>query len=132
MSLSPFERAATRPKLGAMRYRYGVGQHWVRIAPLEHDDLLLHRIAQLRKLKGFNDPNNIFARKTCTFSNLPPELQGSARYRLAVSSIYPTLQSRCLRGGCGRSLIVCFAVEIVRRQGLVATIWSVQKECLGV
>ncbi|ETL90298.1 hypothetical protein L917_10960, partial [Phytophthora nicotianae] len=63
---SPFERAATRPKLGAMRYRYGIALHWVTLAAPEHDDLLLHRVAQMRQNRGWSDPNSVFLQK-----NLP-------------------------------------------------------------
>ena len=40
---SPFERAATRPKLNAMRYRYGVGSIFLNGAPGEFEDLMTLR-----------------------------------------------------------------------------------------
>ncbi|KAG6946049.1 hypothetical protein JG688_00016240 [Phytophthora aleatoria] len=49
---SPFERATTRPKLSAMRARYGVPQHWSTVA--EHHSLKLHHIALLRRSGGWN------------------------------------------------------------------------------
>ncbi|ETP49144.1 hypothetical protein F442_05243, partial [Phytophthora nicotianae P10297] len=36
---SPFERAGTRPKLAAMRFRFGLPQFWITVAPPEQDDL---------------------------------------------------------------------------------------------
>ncbi|KAG7387911.1 hypothetical protein PHYPSEUDO_013562 [Phytophthora pseudosyringae] len=98
---SPFERAASRPKLSAMRYRYGADQHWVTITPPEHDDLLLHWVAQLRELGAFNDPKRVFSRKICRFSTLPTELQESARSRLAVSNVYPALSAQVLKTDAG-------------------------------
>lgn len=68
---SPFERAVTRPKLGVMRYRYCIELHWVTLAPPEHDDLLLQRIAQLRELDVWNDSNSMYGRKDCRFVDLP-------------------------------------------------------------
>lgn len=91
---SPFERAATRPKLGAMRYRYGCGQHWVTMAPPEQDDLILHRIAQLRASGGWNDPTNVYVKRSCTFSDLPGHLRESARDRLRISNTYPALSAQ--------------------------------------
>ncbi len=37
---SPFKRAATRPKLNAMQFRYGVGSNFITGAPPEFEDLL--------------------------------------------------------------------------------------------
>ncbi|KAG7377908.1 hypothetical protein PHYPSEUDO_010867 [Phytophthora pseudosyringae] len=91
---SPSERAATRPKLGAMRYRYGIALHWVTIAPPEHDDLLLHRIAVLREQTAWNDSNCVFARKECMFEDFPLSLRDSARARLKVSVQYPALSAQ--------------------------------------
>ncbi|KAI9987435.1 hypothetical protein PInf_023474 [Phytophthora infestans] len=91
---SPYEGSATRPKLGAMRYKYGVGQHWVTIAPPEHDDLLLHRTAQLRHKKRFYDESSPFTLKACGFSDLPRDLQKSARARLKISNAYPALAAQ--------------------------------------
>ncbi|KAJ8520271.1 hypothetical protein ON010_g17965 [Phytophthora cinnamomi] len=54
---SPFERAMARPKRCAMRYRYGIALDWITLAPPEHDGLLLHRIAELRKQGSWNDEN---------------------------------------------------------------------------
>ncbi|ETL34405.1 hypothetical protein L916_13365, partial [Phytophthora nicotianae] len=52
---SPFERAETRPKLAAMRFRFGLPQFWVTVAPPEQDDITLHRIMLLRQLNAWND-----------------------------------------------------------------------------
>ena len=50
---SPFERAATRPKLNAMRYRYGVGSNFLTGAPGEFEDLMTLRLCLNPK---FNRP----------------------------------------------------------------------------
>ncbi|KAG1711916.1 hypothetical protein DVH05_009157 [Phytophthora capsici] len=91
---SPFERASTRPKLAAMRYRYGVAQFWATIAPPEHDDLLLHRIARLRKEGGWNDPGAVCTRRECRFTDFSADIQNSARARLEISRAYPALSAR--------------------------------------
>ncbi|OWZ12366.1 hypothetical protein PHMEG_00014489 [Phytophthora megakarya] len=91
---SPFERATTRPKIGAMRSRYGVAQHWVTVAPPEHHDLELHRIAQLRMIGAWNQPGIIFQRKECKHEDLPLELRLDTRRKLALSNTYPGLSSR--------------------------------------
>ena len=51
---SPFERAATRPKLNAMRYRYRVGSNFLTGAPGEFEDLMILRLCLKPK---FNCPN---------------------------------------------------------------------------
>lgn len=94
MPFSPFERAATRPKLAAMRYRCGIAQYWVTIAPPEHDDLLLHRIAQLRHLHCWNDPDTIFSRRDCRYGDFSETVQTSARTRLDISRTYPALAAQ--------------------------------------
>ncbi|ETL25245.1 hypothetical protein L916_20880 [Phytophthora nicotianae] len=61
---SPFERAATRPKLSAMRIRFGLPQFWVTVAPPEQDVMTLLRIALLRKLKGWNNETATLDRRS--------------------------------------------------------------------
>lgn len=91
---SPFERAITGPEIGAMRARFGTPQHWVTVAPPEHRDLELHRIAALRELNAWNQPNIIFQRKQCCQDDLPDSVRLGTRERLAVSNTYPTLAAR--------------------------------------
>lgn len=67
---SIFERIGTRPKLAGLRYRYGVPMHWVTIAPPEHDDLELHRIAMLRKTNDWNKIDSMYSLRSCSFSDL--------------------------------------------------------------
>ena len=50
---NPFERSATRPKLNAMRYRYGVGSNFLTGAPGEFEDLMTLRLCLKSK---FNFP----------------------------------------------------------------------------
>ncbi len=51
---SPFECAVTRPKLNAMRYRYGVGSNFMTGVPPEFEDLQTLRFCMKPK---YNDPN---------------------------------------------------------------------------
>jgi hypothetical protein len=51
---SPFERSATRPKLNAMRYRYGVGSNFLTGAFGKFEDLMALRLWLKPK---FNCPN---------------------------------------------------------------------------
>jgi hypothetical protein len=48
---SPFECAVTRPKLNAMRYRYGVGSNFITGAPSEFEDLLMLRLCMKPKIQ---------------------------------------------------------------------------------
>ncbi len=48
---SPFERAVTRPKLNAMRYRYGVGSNFITGAPPEFEDLLTLKLCMKPKIQ---------------------------------------------------------------------------------
>jgi hypothetical protein len=51
---SPFERAATHPKLNAMRFHHGVGSNFITGAPPKFEDLLTLRLCMNPK---FNNPN---------------------------------------------------------------------------
>ncbi len=51
---SPFKCAVTRPKLNAMRFRYGVGSNFITSVPPEFEDFLT---LGLRMNPKFNDPN---------------------------------------------------------------------------
>ncbi len=65
---SPFERAATRPKLNAMQYPYGVGSNFITGAPPEFEDLLTLRLCMKPK---YNDPNCVILKQGFTRSDLP-------------------------------------------------------------
>ena len=91
MPFSPFERASTRPKLGAMRYRYDIAQHFVTVAPPEHDDLLLLRITQIREAKSWNNTTSVYNKAGFSWTDLPPELTTSARQRIAIINRNPVL-----------------------------------------
>jgi len=94
---SPFERSATRPKFFAMRCRYGIPLHWMTIAPPEHDDLELQRIAMIRSMKRWNDTNSIFTQKKCTFDNFHENVSQNARTRLNISAKYPALSANVFK-----------------------------------
>jgi hypothetical protein len=51
---SPFEHAATWPKLNAMRFHYGVGSNFITGSPPEFKDLLK---LKLRMNSNFNSSN---------------------------------------------------------------------------
>ncbi|OWZ17109.1 LOW QUALITY PROTEIN: hypothetical protein PHMEG_0008992 [Phytophthora megakarya] len=90
--ISPFERAATRPTLAAMRFRYGIALHWVTVALPEHDNLLLHRISYLRSVG--NDCHGNVCSDSYRFENLPEQIQNDTRSQLRVSTFYPELAAQ--------------------------------------
>ena len=94
---SPFERISTRPKILALRYRYGVPLHWLTIAPPEHDDLQLHRIAKLRETKIWNNENIIYMHKECRMTDFEEDIQRNPRRRLSVSGKYPALSANVFK-----------------------------------
>ncbi|KAE9092029.1 hypothetical protein PF010_g17962 [Phytophthora fragariae] len=91
---SPFEIASARPKLAALSYRYGLAHHWVTLVPPEQDDIRLHRIAQLRKLKQWNQAECVYSRADCAWGDLPYELRRSPRMRLSVFAKFPALAAQ--------------------------------------
>jgi hypothetical protein len=48
---SPFKRAATRPKLNAMQFRYGVGSNFITGAPPKLEDLLTLQLCMNPKIQ---------------------------------------------------------------------------------
>ena len=88
---SPFERASTRPKLSAMRYRYDIAQHFMTVAQPEHDDLLLLRVAQIREAKCWNNATSAYNNAGFAWTDFPPELTSSARQRIAIVNRNPAL-----------------------------------------
>ncbi|ETK74515.1 hypothetical protein L915_18714 [Phytophthora nicotianae] len=88
---SPFERAETRPKLAAMRFRFGLPQFWVTVAPPEQDDITLHRIMLLRQLNAWNDEECTYGQSQCRWAQLPKNLKESPRLRLSISNKCPAL-----------------------------------------
>ncbi len=58
IAYSPFERTATRPKLNAMRFCYGVGSNFITSAPPEFEDLLCLRMMKLRPLLAAENFHN--------------------------------------------------------------------------
>jgi len=69
---SPFERSATRPKLNAMRYRYGVGSNFLTGVPGKFEDLMTLRLCLKPK---FNCPNCFILREGFTRDNLPDQFR---------------------------------------------------------
>jgi hypothetical protein len=88
---SPFERAATRPKLAVTRLRFGLPHFWVTVAPPEQDDLTLHRIVLLRKLHMWNDAECKYGRANFEWGYLPENIKYSPRLRLSISNRCPAL-----------------------------------------
>ncbi len=57
---SPFEHAATHPKLNTMRYPYSVGLNFITGAPPAFEDLLTLRLCMKPK---YNDPTVLYRNK---------------------------------------------------------------------
>ncbi|ETM48838.1 hypothetical protein L914_06688 [Phytophthora nicotianae] len=115
---SPFERAATRPKLAAMRFRFGLPQFWVTVAPPEQDDTTLHRVMLLRKLNAWNDDNCVYTREHFQWELFPQNLKESPSQRLSISTRCPALaalmferQVKLLQ----KSILRCPASQDVRK-----------------
>ena len=88
---SPFERASTRPKLSAMRLRYGIGSYFLTGAPPEFEDLTVLRLASLRQEQTWNNPACTLQCSGATRNDLPGDLSKSASARLQVTRPHPVL-----------------------------------------
>jgi hypothetical protein len=79
---SLFECAVTRPKLNAMRYRYGVGSNFITGAPPEFKDLLTLRLCMEPK---YNDPNCVVSKQGFTRSDLPDPIRNETSIRMRMT-----------------------------------------------
>ena len=89
LPFSPFERTSSSPKPRAMRYRYGIVQHFITVAPPEHDDLSLLRVLEIRKAECWNDCSSVYSSDAFTRADLPPQLLRNARQRISIIIRYP-------------------------------------------
>jgi hypothetical protein len=65
---SPFERAATRPKLNAMRLCHGVSSNFITGTPLEFEDSMTLQLCMNPKL---NDPSCQISKQSFQQNDLP-------------------------------------------------------------
>ncbi len=87
---SPFERAATRPKLNAMRYRYGVGSNFLTGVPGEFEDLMTLRLCLNSK---FNCPFCYISEEGFTRDDLPYQIRNDTAIRIRLSKLRPLLEA---------------------------------------
>ena len=87
---SPFERAATRPKLNAMRYRYGVGSNFLTGAPGEFEDLMTLRLCLNPK---FNRPFCYISQEGFTRDDLPYRIRNDTAIRIRLTKLRPLLEA---------------------------------------
>jgi hypothetical protein len=76
---SPFEHAATRPKLFAMQFRYGVGFSFITSAPPEFEDLLTLQLCMNPK---FNNPNCHISKQGFKQVNLSDQVRNETAIRM--------------------------------------------------
>jgi hypothetical protein len=85
---SPFERSATRSKLYAHRYRYGMASFFITGAPPEFEDNITLRTCLI---KNWNDPNCEYSKEGCLRSSLPPHIIDNASIRIRMCKQRPLL-----------------------------------------
>ncbi len=88
---SPFERAVTRPKLNAMRYRYGVGSNFITGAPPEFEDLPMLRLYMKPK---YNYPNGVILKLGFTQSDLPDPICNNTSICMGMTKQQPFLEAQ--------------------------------------
>ena len=85
---SPFERAATQPKLNAMQFCYGVGSNFITGAPPEFEDLLTLQLCMNPK---FKNPNRHISKQGFKQGDLPNQVQNDTSIRLRMMKLHPLL-----------------------------------------
>ena len=85
---SPFERASSRPKLAAMRYRYGISSHFLTGAPPEFEDLMTLRLSLITK---WNDLECTLSNGNFKRSDLPKEIITDTGKRMEMTLARPSL-----------------------------------------
>ncbi len=88
---SPFECAATRPKLNAMRFRYRVGSNFITGAPPEFEDLLKLRLCMNPK---FNDLNCYISKQGFKQVNLPDQMRNETAICMRMAKLCPFLEAQ--------------------------------------
>ncbi len=88
---SPFKRAATQPKLNAMRFRYGVGSNYITGAHPEFEDLLTLRLCMNPK---FNDPKCCISNQGFKRVNLPDQVHNETAICMRMTKLRPFLEAQ--------------------------------------
>jgi hypothetical protein len=88
---SPFERAATWPKLNAMQLHYGVGSNFITGAPPEFVDLMILQLCMNPKL---NDPSCQISKQSFQQNDLPDHVRNDTAIRLRMTALRPLLQAQ--------------------------------------
>ena len=91
---SPFERAASRPKMVALHYRYGPLAYFVTAAPAEFEDLNVLRACCVT---DWNHPECVLTRAGCTRQDLPEFVTANSGVRLRLTKGRPFLQALFFR-----------------------------------
>jgi hypothetical protein len=82
-----------RPKLNAMRYRYGVGSNFITGAPPEIEDLLTLRLCMKPK---YSDPNCVILKRGFTRSDLPDPIRNETSIHMRMTKQRPFLEAKNL------------------------------------
>jgi hypothetical protein len=88
---SPFEHAATQPKLNAMRFCYRVGSNFITGAPPKFEDLLTLRLYMNPK---FNSPNCHISKQGFKQVNLPDQLHNETAICMRTTKLCPLLEAQ--------------------------------------
>jgi hypothetical protein len=88
---SPFECAATRPKLNAMQFRYGVCSNVTTGAPPKFEDLLTLRLCMNPK---FNNPNCHISKQGFKRVNLPDHVRNETAICMRMTKLHPLLEAQ--------------------------------------
>ncbi len=88
---SPFERAATWPKLNAMQLCYGVGSNFITGAPPKFEDLMTLRLCMNPKL---NDPSCQISKQSFQRNDLPDHVRYDTAIFLKMTALRPLLQAQ--------------------------------------
>jgi hypothetical protein len=88
---SPFKGAATRPKLNAMRFHYGVGSNFITGAPPKFEDLLTLQLCMNLK---FNDSNCHILKQGFKQVNLLDQVRNETAMRMRMTKLRPFLEAQ--------------------------------------
>ncbi len=88
---SPFERAATRPKLNAMQFCYGVGSNFITGAPPKFEDLLTLQLCMNPK---FNNSNCHISKQGFKQVNIPDQVRNETAIRMRMTKLRHLLEAQ--------------------------------------
>jgi hypothetical protein len=89
---SPFERASIRPKLEAMRFRYGIASVFITGAPPEFEDTTCLRVALIKK---WNVSDCSLAHASFSRKDFPSEFRKSVSARIELMRTRSALAAMC-------------------------------------